>query len=255
MINSGPFTKLKEIVNSICEELNNIHLSPAWVISTIVVTIAAIIRFCFFLFEIGKCNYWNISTSAIEVSERNIFDFIYLISYAILLIIYTVVLHKTNHFLFGNKNKLLMSIVVTVVLNIALFLILFSFVTILVLDIKISFQIAIIIHIECILSGFIFFRKKKENKKKEISDLIIFAILVPIMIILIVNIGYRSQEDINRFKLFENGYVAVYENSNRLYLEKYDSNSNSINKNKQKVIENKNIEYEIIEIDILKDSK
>lgn len=250
MINESLLVRIKETFYKICNELDNNHLSPTWVIPSLVIVIAALIRFCFYLVEFGKCNYWGIPTSAVEVSERNVFDFIYSISYAVLFILYILAIYKGSSISIKSLKEFFRSTVATLLINVSLFCILFGFTLMLSSDIKSSLLFSIVIHIFCVILSFLYYvqkRKKDKRSKFSISDLVILIIMIPAIVISLVSIGRKSQEDKKSYKLVDN-YIVVYENSDKYFLVYYNQQDNCIDINKQKIMEINNIEYEIIEI-------
>lgn len=243
--------EMKDRLFAICDELKEHELSSTWIISSVVVIISLMIRFVFYVFELGRCNYWGISSNAIKITENSILSFVYSLFYAILLIIYTFCIYKTMKF---NSNKILISIVGFILMNVGLFCFLISINLLIAETFADSFKTSCAVHVLCFLLALLYIisknKHKKENKKIDlINDLPTYFIVFLLFSIVIYNYGIKEEKERKKFRIIDDQYAIVYSNSDYYYLAKYDIAKKEIDSSIQKIIKIEDVEFSIVNID------
>lgn len=261
---------LKIIVSKfyrICDKLEEHHISPTWFIPTIVVILSVLLRFIFYVIEVGRCNYWSISTSAIDIKINSIYDFFIFVSYFVFVFAYASILSMPYENGFFKKIKKIEEVKekakysIIVLLRIIITHVSIYFLTVAISNLFInslghSFLLAFAIYILCLGVSILLTMKKKDKEKdakKEKNygtlDYLFACLLITVAIFAFNFLGRNSEKDRKEFKIIDNSYVIVYSTQDSYFLEKFDPETNIIYKNIQKIVDINGVEYEIKTID------
>ena len=226
----------------LCDLLESHHLSPTWLIPSIIVLAVGVIRFLFYMYEFGRCNYWNINSNAINISINNFFDLAYYICIILIIVIYISILNKMIIF---DKNRKIKSIFLTLLTNFGAFSMNLSLCILLLFEIKSALALSLIIHIPCTIYSIYLKYKKRKDKTKEInessviSNLVFYFILFIIFVLIIYSLGYNHEKSREEFSVINRDgidYIILYSNNEYYYLSQYDKINNIIDTNKKLII-------------------
>ena len=261
---------LKIIVSKfyrICDKLEEHHISPTWFIPTIVVILSVLLRFLFYVAEAGRCDYWSISTSEIDININSIYDFFIFASYLVFVFAYSSVLSAPyeNGFFKKIKNieevkekiKYFIIILARIIITHASIYLLTAVISnFFINSLGDSFLLAFAIYILCLGVSILLATNKKEKKKnanKEknygTADYLFACLLITVAVFAFNFLGKNSEKNRKEFKIIDNSYAIVYSTQDSYYLEKFDPKTNTIYKNIQKTVNKNDVEYEIKTID------
>lgn len=237
--------------NRICSYSKNNSIEPAWVFGTIVAIAYALLKIALFSIESGKCGYWSISSSAIDIAINDIYSFIIALALTLLIISYLCAIYFT---LLWNKERPLLSLFVIILMNFSLIGLLSSFILItankgIIESLRIATELHLLLLIACLLYKTLKRFTKKDKHKASISDVFVFVIMYAFIIVLLNNNSYSNEKNRKDFKMIDNSWLVAYENDEQYYLVSYNTASSIINVNKQKIVSKDDIEYELVVID------
>lgn len=245
---------IKELANRIFKFLKKEKNLGAvtWLTTAFATLSVALLKFFGFVFESGKLKFWNINTSAINISGDNIlYDIIVtgifaLVVFLLFLIPYFVIKSKLKK---GVKTLSILGIVT--ILSIILFI---GSNAKEIIDNSpvagiVAFLIADVLLNLMLFTPSIVFLVATKPYKKQSKPLTIKGTTILVIIIVFINvfyfytIGIWSAMTETKYRVTTDNYAIVYETDNSFYVAKYDDSKNEINKNQQKIISKEGVEY------------
>lgn len=245
---------IKELANRIFEFLKKEKNLGAvtWLTTAFATLSVALLKFFGFVFESGKLKFWNINTSAINISGDNIlYDIIVtgifaLVVFLLFLIPYFIIKSDLKK---GKKVLLILSIIT--LLSIILFfgsnakeIIHHSPVVGIV-----AFLIAdILLNLMLFTPSIVFLIATKPHKKQS-KPLTIKGTIILVIVIVFINvfyfytIGIWSAMTETKYRVTTANYAILYETDDSYYVAKFDESKNEVDKNQQKIISKEGVEY------------
>lgn len=245
--------ELKLNLEKLCKSLSKHKSVFAWLCPILITLVAAFLRFLWFAMESGRVAFWGIDSSAISMSSNSIYNIILLLVFSVILLSIMMI----PMIIIKSKQRTLVKLIEFFVLYM-LFLVICAvsvdgWTTMgenLVMSV-IAFSIAVAVVFgfallpDLLLCWAISSKKKDSKPLKLTTKWLIISIVAWIIIIIGLSfyIGYDSVSNQTRFRITKDNYAIIYENDDYYYLAEYDPDTNKINKEHQKAVLKKEIEY------------